>query len=97
MAGYGKGKAEGRQLLGKGLISLWGRQSYEKGLGLMLPEDLGLERACLRFFMTFEEVGAQSIPSGMRSDCSHDIQSAVRMGGSFSKKCDQLAVPDHVL
>lgn len=50
------------------------------GLGLMLPKDLGLERARLGFFMTFEELGAQSIPSGMWSDCSHDIQTAVRMG-----------------
>lgn len=30
--------------------------------------------------MTFEEGGTQQIPSGMRSDCCHGIQSAMKMG-----------------
>lgn len=59
-AGYGKGKAEGRQFLGKGLVSLQGEEeSYKMDLGLTLLKDFDLERACLGFFMTFGELGAQ--------------------------------------
>lgn len=47
-AGYEKGKAGGRQLLGKGVISLLGEaESHEMGLRLMLLKYLGPERACL--------------------------------------------------
>lgn len=46
MAGYEKGEAVGRQLLGKGAISLQGEaESYNIGLGLILLKYLGLKRA----------------------------------------------------
>lgn len=77
-AGYEKGKAGGRQFLGKGGISLQGEAGSDKmGLGLMLLKYSG--KSLFWILMTFEGETRQ-IPSGMRSDCCHGSQSAMNMG-----------------